>query len=103
MNVKKAVSEQVIQKQILDYLAQVGAFCFKTITCNKRGIPDICAVYKGVPLFIEVKKHKNCKVAPLQLYQIRKIKEAGGIAKIAYSIDDAKEIVYNIDNKNKQE
>lgn len=99
MRVRKAALERDIQKQILDYLAQVGAFCFKTISCNKRGIPDICAVYKGVPLFIEVKRDKYSKISELQQYQIRKIKEAGGIAIITFDVDVVKEIVYNIDNK----
>lgn len=99
MRVRKAPLESNVQKQILDYLESVGAFCYKTISSNKRGIPDITAVYKGVPVFIEVKRDMTKTASVLQQYQMDKIVKAGGIAKVCFCVDQAKEIVYNIDNE----
>lgn len=89
--------EQRVQRKILSYLENSGAFCFKTITCNKRGIPDIAAVYKGVPIFIEVKRDKYHKPTELQQYQMARIKEAGGRAIVAFSIDPIVSLLQEID------
>lgn len=89
--------EQRVQRKILTYLENSGAFCFKTITCNKRGVPDITAVYKGVPIFIEVKRDKYHKLTELQQYQMAKITEAGGRAIVAFSIDPVLDLLHEID------
>lgn len=89
--------EQRVQRKILSYLENSGAFCFKTITCNKRGIPDITAVYKGVPIFIEVKRDKYHKPTELQQYQMARITQAGGRAIIAFSIDPVVDLLQEID------
>lgn len=89
--------EQRVQRKILTYLENSGAFCFKTITCNKRGIPDITAVYKGVPIFIEVKRDKYHKPTELQQYQMARITQAGGRAIIAFSIDPIVDLLSEID------
>lgn len=89
--------EQRVQRKILSYLENSGAFCFKTITCNKRGIPDITAVYKGVPIFIEVKRDKYHKPTELQQYQMARIAQAGGRAIIAFSIDPIVDLLHEID------
>ena len=89
--------EQRVQRKILSYLENSGAFCFKTITCNKRGIPDITAVYKGVPIFIEVKRDKYHKPTEMQQYQMAKITEAGGRAVVAFSIDPILDLLLEID------
>lgn len=91
--------EQRVQRKILSYLENSGAFCFKTITCNKRGIPDITAVYKGVPIFIEVKRDKYHKPTELQQYQMARIKEAGGRAIVAFDIDPIVDLLQEIDEK----
>lgn len=89
--------EQRVQRKILSYLENSGAFCFKTITCNKRGIPDITAVYKGVPIFIEVKRDKYHKPTELQQYQMARITQAGGRAIVAFSIDPIVDLLHEID------
>lgn len=89
--------EQRVQRKILSYLENSGAFCFKTITCNKRGIPDITAVYKGVPIFIEVKRDKYHRPTELQQYQMARITQAGGRAIIAFSIDPIVDLLQEID------
>lgn len=89
--------EQRVQRKILSYLENSGAFCFKTITCNKRGIPDITAVYKGVPIFIEVKRDKYHKPTELQQHQMARITQAGGRAIVAFSIDPIVDLLHEID------
>lgn len=63
----------------------LGKFQFK-------GISDIIGIYKGIPLFIEVKTPKTKK--NLTLHQkafLNRCTEEGGIAFVACSINDVKE------------
>lgn len=50
---------------------------------TKSGIPDILACVNGYFVGIEVKA-QNGKPSELQLYNVRKIREAGGFAMILY-------------------
>jgi len=84
------MKEQRIQKQILDYLNMNGCFCFKTIACNRSGIPDIIALYEGKFIAIEVKTDKG-KISKLQEYNLDIIKDKGGYATVVYSVQEAKE------------
>lgn len=50
---------------------------------TKSGIPDILACVNGYFVGIEVKA-QNGKPSELQLYNIKKIREAGGFAVVLY-------------------
>lgn len=50
---------------------------------TKSGIPDILACVNGYFVGVEVKA-QNGKPSELQLYNIRKIREAGGFAVVLY-------------------
>lgn len=50
---------------------------------TKAGIPDIFACCNGYFIGIEVKA-QNGKPSDLQLYNVRKIKQAGGFAMVLY-------------------
>ncbi len=81
------MKESVIQHRIIRYLKGLGAYTTKTIIGNKSGIPDITACFRGWYIAIEVKTHTN-KATKLQMYNIKGIKEAGGIAFVARSVED---------------
>lgn len=64
---------------------------------QRIGIPDLCVVYKGVPIFIEAKKnrtewikwlHDRSEQAPAQKRCIQELRDAGAIAFCTYSWDD---------------
>ena len=77
------MTEQQIQKQILDYLESIGAYTIKVITANKSGVPDIQACYQGKWISIEVKQPGQ-KPEPLQFYHLEQIQRAGGLATWAH-------------------
>lgn len=71
------MTEQQIQKKIIDKYESDGWFVLKLIKTNKNGIPDlICLKSNEKPLFIEVKSEKG-KVSPLQEYRLNELKEYG--------------------------
>jgi len=88
------MTEQALQKKILNYLDSIGAWTVKTITTNKNGTPDIVAVHEGRFIAIEVKRPGLLSnVSKLQQYQIDRINEAGGLAFAADSLEIVKEII----------
>src|SRR3990167_1185049 len=95
-------SEQDIQKQIIDYLRIKKYVVFKhhstgsTIREGKpvffaygeKGISDVIACSpQGTFVAIEVKKRKG-KASPEQLDFLARVKDCGGIAILAFSLDD---------------
>jgi hypothetical protein len=95
------MSEQDIQKQILDYLRFRGIFCWKNNTAgiyvkarntyipsHAPGVSDILGVLKGgCFLAIEVKAEKG-RVSPHQQLFLDSINQAGGLAFVAHSIEE---------------
>ena len=86
------MTEQQIQSQILMYLNSIGAYPVKVISATHSGIPDIVACLNGNFIAIEVKTEAGI-VSKLQEYNINRIKEAGGIAFVARSADEAKKML----------
>lgn len=85
------MSEQKLQTKILAWLKSQGYWVFKTVTCNRSGIPDIvgCTTNKGRMFVIEVKFGSN-KASKLQEYNLREVAKCGGIAVLAYDLETVK-------------
>jgi len=82
------MSESKLQSKILKWLKANGYYNFKTIVCNRNGIPDIIGMTPAGRFFaIEVKFGAN-KASKLQEWNITQIKAGGGIAFLAYSLED---------------
>lgn len=91
------MKEQDIQRKIIKYLESVGAYVVKIVASNKSGTPDILACYRGIFLAIEVKRPETkTNVSELQEYNIKKIKEAGGVAIVSWDLDAVKATIENI-------
>ncbi len=64
------------------------------------GIPDIIGTYKGVFIALEVKRPNQKYGATLtQQLTIKKINEAGAIARVIESVEGALSIIREIDGK----
>ena len=97
------LSERQIEIQILEYLNLKGIFAWKVKTMGTfdpvakkfrtpskyyiTGQPDISAIYQGKFIGIEVKS-KTGKASRNQLAFLQRIRENGGIAIIARSVED---------------
>lgn len=87
------ISESEIQKSILDYLSTVpDLFCFKSITSNKRGIPDIIICYKGRFIALEVKSPTG-QVAEIQKLRISEIQNSKGRALVVRNLQQVKDLI----------
>lgn len=82
------MSEQKLQKKILDRLDAAGFYSFKVIVANKKGILDIAACAPGGRFIaIEVKFGYN-KASKLQEYNIKRVRETGGVALLVWSLEE---------------
>ena len=86
------MTEQQIQKKIITYLEKQGCYVVKVITASKAGVPDLLACCGGQFYGLEVKTPIG-RPSKLQLANVAKIVTAGGVAKIARSVDDVKEVL----------
>ena len=77
--------EKTFENKIKKFLDEQGAWHVKFFanSFTKVGIPDILACINGYFVGIEVKA-QNGKPSELQLYNIKKIREAGGFAIVLY-------------------
>lgn len=84
--------EKRIENQIKSYLDSIGAYYIKThgSMFSKAGTPDILACVNGKFVGIEVKAPGG-RVSALQIANIKLINNAGGVAFVAYSLEETKQ------------
>lgn len=84
------MSETKEQKKVLNWLKAQGYWAFKTISCNRNGIMDIIACSpEGRFVGIEMKYGDNT-ADKLQSWNILEVAKRGGIAFVAWSLEDVK-------------
>lgn len=92
-------AEKNFENKIKAFLKDEGAWFVKYFAnrMTKSGIPDILACVHGHFVAIEV-KGPHGRPSDLQLYNVEKIKEAGGIALVLYpdGFDEFKQLIRNL-------
>lgn len=81
--------EKDIQKKIMLYLKKQGGWWKKISDKFQKGIPDIIGCCEGRFISIEVKR-PGAYQTKYQMYEAKKIDEAGGIYFIASSVQVVK-------------
>ena len=78
-------AEKIFENKIKRFLDERGAYYVKFFAnaYTKNGIPDILACIHGNFVGIEVKA-ENGRPTPIQLFNVRKINDAGGFAFVLY-------------------
>ena len=82
-------AEKNFENKVKKFLKDNGAWLLKYwggAAYTKSGIPDLLVCLNGWFLGIEIKA-SNGKPSDLQLYHLREIKKAGGIAVLLYPDD----------------
>ena len=78
------MTEQQIQKKIIDHYQNAGFLVVKLIKTNQNGIPDLMVLKNGICKFVEVKK-PNGKIAQLQNFKVSKFPKPSRIPKFENS------------------
>ena len=99
--------EAAVVRRITRVLDDRGAWWVKTTGVSKVGCPDLLVCYRGCFIAIEVKRSppqslggkSSYGLTSKQKHELRKIRDAGGLAYVAYSEDDAKLILAEVDQQ----
>ncbi len=59
---------------------------------QRAGIPDVCGVYRGQAVYLELKMPKG-KPSKLQEHTMKLIRRAGGTSEVVYCWEDVRKIV----------
>lgn len=83
--------ESKLQKDALALLEELDYYAVKIISCNRAGWMDIIAC-SPIGLFVGIElKRKGNTPSDLQKVHIQEVKARGGIAFVAWSLDDIRE------------
>lgn len=91
--------EKKVENKIRRYLESKNAFVMKTHGGSPGtpvGIPDLFTIYRGIAIFIEVKREKGGRLKPIQTAQINALRQHGTIAIVANNVrcvEDLTEII----------
>ena len=92
-------AEKNFENRVKKFLESEGCWCVKYFAnaYTKSGIPDLLVCCNGHFLGVELKA-PNGKPSELQLWNIEKIKEAGGIGVVLYpkGFDNFKKLIYDL-------
>lgn len=93
--------ESSIQTEIIKWLRQrPHSFTYKHPP-YPAGIPDIHHLEHGFAFYFEVKRTNKDKARKLQKLRIKKLRKAGCICDVVYSLDDVKVIISKTLSKTK--
>lgn len=93
------MKEKTVENQIKRYLDRLGVWYMKVhgSAFQKAGVPDLIACIGGRFVGIEVKRPGG-RVSPLQKLNIEEIQQSGGVAFVAYSVEDVRREIEKLRN-----
>ena len=86
--------EVTIQKNIIRYLKDLGAWCLKVhgSPYQRAGVPDLLCCHEGLFYAFEVKR-PGARPTPLQAHELEQVQTAGGTAAVVTSVEDVQNII----------
>ena len=92
------MNESAIERRLTKWVEDQGGRCLK-LGIGIKGFPDRAVILPGGRiLFIEMKR-KGGRVAPLQRYWQKTLRELRFVSEIAFSFDEAVEIIKEVQNE----
>lgn len=83
------MKESALQKQIIDYMTGRGAYVVNNhgSSYSHKGVADLSVCYQGKYIAVECKVGKN-KLSEAQKVHAERLKRAGGVTIVPYSLDE---------------
>lgn len=90
--------EKQVQSDIMKYVKDYGHYCIKVMKANENGVSDLLMCVDGKFIACEVKAERFIndpykQASPWQLLQIRKVKNAGGLAVVVASLKQFQDLL----------
>jgi hypothetical protein len=84
------------ERRVEDYLVRqvnaAGGLCWKFVSPALAGVPDRIVILNGVVVFVEVKTPGG-KPTKLQMFRLKQIIDAGGLARVIDSREGVDELI----------
>ena len=86
--------EATIQRNIVRYLKDLGAWCLKVhgSPYQRAGVPDLLCCHKGLFYAFEVKSPGE-RATPIQAHELQQVQTAGGTATVVTSVEDVQSLM----------
>lgn len=96
--------ERNVQKKILEALRKRGGHWDNTTgnPYERRGRADIIGVFLGVYVALEVKRDKAGKPTALQIFFLKKVRDAGGVGYVIWTVGQAMTVLDRIERSHKE-
>lgn len=91
----KPILEKYVEERLRKKCKEIGAFCLKNTGMN--GIPDRLIIYKGVHIFVELKRPGG-KPRPLQVAIMEKLRYAGATAIVIDTYEKVDKFIEDLQN-----
>jgi Holliday junction resolvase-like predicted endonuclease len=78
-------TESKLQRQVIQYLKDKGAYVLKNDATYRQGVPDLSFWHPDLSGFIEVKADEKSSFQPLQKLTIQKLKDMGVFCEVIHS------------------
>ena len=88
--------EAKVEKYLLERVRSLGGLCLKFTSPGTKGVPDRIVILNDLICFIEVKRPKGGRVAPMQEWWIKQFIKNGQKAYIVKNVDMVDEIIENL-------
>ena len=86
------MKESAIEAKVRRYCIREGLVCYKFTSPSYNGVPDRLILGRGKVMFLELKSAKG-KLTALQQRELDRIRAAGVTADVAYSYEQAIQII----------
>jgi hypothetical protein len=104
LRTKKPPLEKKIVNQVKTIINQRGGFAVKIWGSpqQEKGIPDLLCCYRGRFIALEGKRAEDDEPSPYQQYQMKRITNAGGVALVIRTVEEAEDLLNRIDRETRQ-
>jgi len=87
-------TESDIESRLVRRVEHFGGKCIKFTSPSEDGIPDrVVVLPKGRIAFVELKRPKGGRIAALQTYQIKKLRNLGCLARVVKTFAEIEELL----------
>ena len=89
------ILEKDVEKYLKTEVEKIGGLCLKWISPGNSGVPDRIVIYRGMVRLVEMKRPGG-KLRMQQIITHKKLRKAGVIVDVLYSIDDVDRFIFDL-------
>ncbi|MFV0382341.1 MAG: VRR-NUC domain-containing protein [Breznakia sp.] len=85
--------EAKVERYLKDTIHNLGGLCWKFTSPGTKGVPDRIVVLNDILCFVELKRPKGGRIAPMQEWRVKQLIRNGQKAYVIKNVDMVDELV----------